>query len=391
LIDYHQARSFLLKELAKFESGVWYRTASLVAYFKKNHPYFLIPKKVNYQPRRGDKVTRYGNFRESEKLRGHYNNVIPDDAPDGFERVEGRYIERFLEGLPLLLGYVDVAYNPGRYEGLYPHRDYLQAFRINDLLHQVVQRQIPKPRVTVQPNYEIHVESLLYPSQMLDKLGQLGDVVSTGTVTVLKLDKRKVTEQVIADETLDVVQLLTELSDRPLPQNIRMELEEWAGQSDKFLLYDGFGILETNQKRLPIADPHTVEMIDDKIRLVKLPLTLYDTLEAAERIPLKIRHMDDGFKTLPTQAKTLFRTQKEAKAKPKTKTELTLRKRTLTTLHFPDTETRDLFLRALAAARCPVENEVDLVALTYDQQHEKEVEAVLKTLGKEYKIRIEDI
>jgi len=104
---------------------------------------------------------------------------------------------------------------------------------------------------------------------------------------------------------------------------------------------------------------------------------------------LQIRHKDDSFKILPTQAKTIFRTQKEVKAKPKTKTQVMLRKRTLTTLNFPDFETRDVFLKALTAARCPVESEPDRAVLTYDQRYEKEIEAVFKELGKEYKIRFE--
>ena len=35
---------------------------------------------------------------------------IHESDPDGFERVEGRYVERFLESIPLVLRYVDVAY-----------------------------------------------------------------------------------------------------------------------------------------------------------------------------------------------------------------------------------------------------------------------------------------
>jgi hypothetical protein len=55
------------------------------------------------------KFGRYGNFHESKEAWGHEIDIRERD-PDSFERVEGRYVERFLEGIPLVLRYVDVAY-----------------------------------------------------------------------------------------------------------------------------------------------------------------------------------------------------------------------------------------------------------------------------------------
>ncbi len=128
-LDFTEIRRFLFDLLALCEDGVWYSTASLIAYLKKNHPYFLIPQKPK-PDRWGRKTTRYGNFFESKERYGHSRDPIPDDASDGFERVEGRYVERFLENIPLTLGYVDVAYTQKRGGG-YPEKGRLQAFRVN--------------------------------------------------------------------------------------------------------------------------------------------------------------------------------------------------------------------------------------------------------------------
>lgn len=58
-------------------------------------------------------VSHYDNFREGENEYGKSKaTVVPDDAPDGLERLEGRYVERFLEGVPLALGYGVLALDP---------------------------------------------------------------------------------------------------------------------------------------------------------------------------------------------------------------------------------------------------------------------------------------
>lgn len=394
-IDFGQVRKFLFDELTNLQSGVWYSTASWIAHIKQKNRYFLIPKNPKYKTFRGESAKRYGNFYEAETESGYSfgGDSIPDDAPNGFERVEGRYIERFLENLPLILRYVDVAYNREPYKGLHPTMGQLAAFRINDHFLQFMKGELAEPRVTVQPNYEVHIESPLYPSKVLAELLPLGDLVSEDTVIVLKLDKRKVAEQAALDENLDVVQRLTKMSDRPLPQNIQVELQDWASQSEKFVLYTGFGLLESNRKRVNEADPLTVEQINDNLRIVRSPNTLYAQLEGAEQFPLLVRHSDARLHALPKKARTVFRTEQPAakKSKRKGKPELKLQRNTLITLRLPDKETFTMMRHALISARCPIEGDDSRLTLTYTSQNEKTVKDVLKQLEKEYKISIEDV
>ena len=98
----------LLKILQHCQSGIWYSTASLIAYLKTEHPFFLIPKSPKRE--KGMNKGRYGNFHEHRGSRWGDRTTIAETDADAFERVEGRYVERFLEGIPLSLGYVDVAY-----------------------------------------------------------------------------------------------------------------------------------------------------------------------------------------------------------------------------------------------------------------------------------------
>ena len=392
-LDFTQIRKFLLNELSDLESGVWYSTASWIAHIRQRKPYFLIPKNPKYKAYRGESPVRYGNFYESESQHSYRydRESISDDAPDGFERVEGRYIERFLEHLPLILRYVDVAYNREPYKGLYPTMGQLAAFRVNDHFLQFMEGNLAEPRVNVLPNYEVHIESPLYPSQVLAELQPLGDLVSEDTVIVLKLDKRKVAEQAALDDELDVVQLLTEVSERPLPQNIQVELQDWASQSEKFVLYTGFGLLESNRKRLKEADPLTADLINDNIRIVRNPNALYTQLENAEQFPLLVRHPNAKLRSLPKKARTVFRTEQPFAKKSKRKPELKLQRSTLITLQLPDKETFNILRSALTAARCPIEGDTNKLILTYGSQNEKTVNAVFKKLEKEYKISIEDV
>ena len=108
-LDFPAIRRFLLGLLAECPCGQWLSTASLVEHLKNHHRYLIIPAKPKFKNEQESKYARYGNFHESKDAWGHDINVHESD-PDGFERVEGRYVERFLEGVPLVLRYVDVAY-----------------------------------------------------------------------------------------------------------------------------------------------------------------------------------------------------------------------------------------------------------------------------------------
>jgi len=392
-IKFGQARMFLLDLLHQFESGVWYSVKSLIAYLKSNHRYFLIPKKPKAKMphwRAKEKVTRYGNFGESSRQWG-FGHPVPDDAPDGFERVEGRYVERFLEGIPLVLGYLDVAYDKNYSQDVYPSINHIQAFRINKRLKQVITGNIPQPRVTVQPNFEIQVDAPFYPATMMAQLAPISKVLSVDTLITLKLDKKKVTSLLAQEDSFDVIGLLKKLAGNRLPQNVHMELQEWAGDSEKFVLFNGFfGILEGTEAGVSALKGYIKEEISPTIKLINQPSKAFLALQQAKLVPLRMTHKESAFRKLPEKSHTVFAT-KSSVLKPKEKTNIYLKRESTVTLYFPNTELLDHFCKELIVVHCPVEPDKSRYAATYSTRYETEVKAVMKVLGKAYNIKIEDV
>ena len=389
-LDFPEVRRFLLNLLQVCQNGVWYTTESLIQYLKTNHPFFLIPKTPKYRERWGRSKGRYDNFRESKDYWGD-EIEISEDEPNAFERVEGRYVERFLESAPLTLGYVDVAYDTRPHKGVYPSINKLKAFRVSSRLQRVLEGDIPPPKVTVLPTFEIYVESEFYPAGVLAQLTPLTDLVSEDVLTVMKLQKEKVAAHLAQDENLDVVSLLIRLFGRDLPQNVARELAEWTDHAEKFTLYEGFVLLEGDED-LPVADPFTAERISPTLRIVHSPDTLFVRMERQERIPLRVKHTASSLRVLPRQARSVF-PKKSRAARPRRpkKASVTLKRQTTITLHFPNGTVLEKFRKALLDVRCPVEADKDNLTITFFRKYETEVAKTIKALGKNYRIQIEDI
>jgi hypothetical protein len=266
--------------------------ASLVQYLKANHPFFLIPqhpKSRGSRWRNPEPVSRYGNFYESKKSSWDREIKINDSDPDGFERVEGRYVERFLENTPLLLQYLDTAYaNPS--ETLYPSLNRLRAFRVNANFLQLMRGKLPPPKVTVLPNFEVHIEAAFYPINVLIKLEPLTDPVQDDRVAILKLNRKKITAQAAKNAGLDIPALLQTLSGQKLPQNVQRELAEWAGRSDAFTVYRGFGLFE-GDAAFPFVAQQTEEEITPGLKIIRSPASLFAKLEEKEQILEELRRL----------------------------------------------------------------------------------------------------
>ncbi|MCD4765502.1 MAG: hypothetical protein K8R34_03220, partial [Methanosarcinales archaeon] len=318
---------------------------------------------------------------------------LESDA-DAFERVEGRFVERFLEGLPLILGYIEVAYSKTKYKGHLPEINQLQAFRVNDKFLHVMSGKIIEPKVTVQPNFEMHVESELYPVRILAQLTKLADVVTKDKTSILKLQKKKVLTQLSEREDLDVIRLLEKLSGQKLPQNVRIELEEWIGASEAFTLYENAVLLE-GDKDLPEIDQFTIQRISPTMRIVHSPDRLFTHLEQKELIPLHIKHRSSALTLLPDGVRTVFPKRdssvSKVKAGAKTKKPVTIKREVQIIFHFPAKELMEEFRKGLIAARCPVAADWSKLTLSFASQYEPEVKKVSKALKQDYTIKIEDI
>ena len=379
-VPFAKVRRHLLDLLARCPSGVWLSTASLVEHLRRHDPWFLIPKEIPAAVREtGPGRGRYGNF--IERKRGDWDNrkTIPNSDPDGFAKVEGRYVERFLEGLPLVLGYTEVAYVKRKRETeIEPSRGLLPAFRVTERLRRVMRQEVPAPKVTVLPNFEVHVESLFFPAQTEAQLRPLSDLVSRGIVTVFKLSKAKVAATLAAHPTEKPIDRLEELSCRPLPDNVKQELNDWAGHSEKFMLYEGFGLLE-GRREAAGAEGFVVETISPDLALVRQSEKLYQHLEVTEQVPIRIRHAN---KTLAAPAGVKSRlAAADSPPRPPGKKGLKLKRSIQTTLWFPDAEAHDAFAKLLLDAKCAVPIDRRALTVTYPRKAEPLVKECLKKLG----------
>ncbi|MEI6045144.1 MAG: hypothetical protein WCS37_12405 [Chloroflexota bacterium] len=387
-LDFATIRRFLFDLLKKCEVGKWYSTASLITYLKINHTYFLIPK-IPKNEQKNRYQGRYSNFYEDR----YGSKPVPDDAPDGFERVEGRYVERFLEGIPLTLGYIEVAYNQRKTEQtLFPEMGNLQAFRLTPRFFQATQDNLPEPKVVVQPNFEIYLESAFYPAKLLYQLSLLADIVKEDTTTMnLKLQKQKVATQAAQNQDFDVVKLLQNLTGRPLPQNVTYELQEWTRRAEVFTLYTGFGLLETTQN-LPTVDPFTVEQISESLRLIRQPEEVSNKLRALDEVVLFVHHDLDKLQRLPEKARTLFPKAMAEQLSPKRleKQPVTIKQETLLALYFPNDEIFEKFRKALLEAKCLLEVDKAKRKITLPRSDEAQLKQVIAALSDEYLIRLDD-
>ena len=360
-IAFWKVRRHLLELLAQCPVGVWFSTASLLDHLRLHDPWFVIPKVVPDAVRKDSlRQGRYANFVERKPGDWNHDKPISERDPEGFAKVEGRFIERFLEGVPLVLGYTEVAYTRSKTESpIEPSRGLLPAFRITERLRRAVRQEVAEPKVTVLPNFEVHVESLFFPARTEAQLRPLGELVQRGIVTVFKLTKSKVAAAQAAQADENAIQTLKALSGRELPQNVEHELRDWAGHSEKFILYEGFGVLE-GRREAAGADRFIVETISPSLALVHSAEALYRHLEAAEQVPLRIRHSDNALAAPPH-----VRSRMAPSAAPRSapgKRPVRVKRSLRTTLWFADGEAHAAFCQLLLDAKCVLA--VDRRALT---------------------------
>ena len=387
-------RQFLLDVLKNCPAGQWLSAESLVAYLKANHPYFLIPKHTPKPDKWGHTIQRYGNFHEGKDRWNHNETPIPDDAPDAFERVEGRYVERFLENIPLLMRFVDVAYDPAPYVGPLPSRGTLKAFRVNERFLRLMRGEVSQPKVTVQPNFDVIVESDFYPAKIVRQIAALGEQVSSPNsghgayVGIFQLNKAAVAAEHARQPDLDVLALLRELTGRDLPPNVQIELEEWAGHADQFTLYEGFALLENVELAL-CAEKFIAERISPTLSLARSPEALYTTLETDGRVPLRVQHPSGGFAPIAESAVSVFPKESAQVEAPKTARQVKVSRLVVVSYKFPDEESFTSTQKMLAELRCPFQSDPKTRIISLQQKEQGKFDEALEKLRDRLIIEIE--
>jgi len=391
-LKFSKIRIFLLDLLSQLPAGQWFSVESLIAYIKTNHPYFLIPKQAKKTDKWGSPTTRYGNFYEGAKYWQPNKNPIPDDAPDGFERVEGRYIERFLEYIPLVMRIVDVAYDPQPYTGLLPSLGKLKAFRVTERFLRLMSGQESEPKVTIQPNFDVIIESDFYPQTVVSQLTMLGEQVTEphnghgAYVGIFRLNKTAVAAAQVQDANLDVSELLRNLSGRDLPPNVQIELEEWAGHADQFILYDGFALLEMAD--LPSeTEKFITERIAPDLCLVHKPQRVFTALERLGHVPIRVTHLTGEFTPVAESSRSIF--PKESRKAEETVKQVKVAKRITISYHFPDPESFQAIQKMLAELRCPFQADPVTYTVNIQQNEQEKFNEAVKKLADAFVLEIE--
>lgn len=374
MIDFSGVREFLLKVLFKSEAGQWYTVDSLVAFLKADFPNYLFPQDLPKKDRWGRPIERYENFMEKPADQNRRVSIFAND-PNAFERVEGRYVERFLEYLPFLMRFVELGYSREPYKGDLPSMGVLKAFKITERLHRVFSDQESVPKVTIQPNFDVIVESEFFPYKIVRQLAAMGELVSTSNSTpgvyvgIFQLKKNLVAAVQAKQPDLDVSSFLKALSGRDLPPNVQIELDEWVGHADQFTLYEGFALLET--AAFPsVLTKYSSEMISPALTLMSDPAIVFSVLETHGHVPIWIDHDEMAFNLLPEVATSLFPRYMPSILEPQKARQVKLARTIVLSYRFPDKETFDLVCKDLAEQRCPFHSEpaqLSLSILSTDQ------------------------
>lgn len=385
-VKFDKVRNFLFQCLKSCMPGNWYETASFIQYLKKAHPFFLIPEKPAYRHKWEREMGRYHNFTEYDSASNKYMK-ISDKDPDSFERVEGRFVERFLEHIPLMLGYVDLLYDTDQKGPIGPSFGVQKAFKIHERFLRFMSGQVREPSVMVHPNHEIHIESDFYPVSLLKRLSPFSDLITSDRISILKLNRMKAVNYMAEPGSLDVKELLRGLATSPLPLNIVAELDEWSGHSETFILYQDCGLLEGRDFPSFVKD-FELESLSANLHLVRSPDALFTRLEKAEQVPLLVRHAPHAFVAPPEGAISLF-TRKAVTAKTtKVKESMTITQKVYITLFFETEAFLNAFEKALILEKCIAEVDRTRKSITYAAEQKEQMEAVLARLKKDYRLNM---
>jgi hypothetical protein len=205
---------------------------------------------------------------------------------------------------------------------------------------------------------------------------------------VFKLTRTKVAAALAGDSETDAIATLKQLSGRELPANVEQELSDWAGHSEKFVLYEGFGLLE-GRREAAHAEQFIQEAISLDFAIVRKPEKLYQYLEAAEQVPLKVRHGDKAL-----AASEQARSRLAPAAPPRraiSKNPVKVKRSLQTTLWFAEAEAHAAFCKLLLDAKCVVPTDPRALTVSYSGKAETLVKECVKKLNQEYAVVIQDI
>lgn len=306
-------RKQLLEMLADLPPNEWLSMTSLIDHLERVAPNLILAPELLRRPlskwelripKRGEKIVeefdeRYQNFREIErKARYGEGTQLTEKSPKVFHRVEGRYLQYFLQEIPFLCGFVDLAPAPASKDGLSPPLETVRAFRLTPRLQQVLRSDpaLGRVSVTVLANFEVLVEAPSWPDRELDVLAPwCVPLKEDGPTCLLRLDRNRVLGFVAKKPDAAPIKLTLErIVSKPLPTNVVSELDAWCGHAQKLSVFENVLVVE-----LRGPDPSALRselgalVLDDRPQnflITKDPERAIAVLEQRQRVPRVVQH-----------------------------------------------------------------------------------------------------
>lgn len=303
-------RSALLDILLELKPGLWYSLSDLIAYIKKNHFNLIINRTTR------DRTTKdniYHCFYEypNKGKEGPYEEryrrqEIQEGEIDAFERVEGRYVAFFLEQIPFILGFVNLAHSPDPPSPMRPPPyGNLLAFSLTQKFFTVHGKDpsYNQVTVTIQANHEVVVQYSGYAEMELEIFTRYGTLINDDQSLIFRLEKKKIADRVAQGEDVSsIIRQFRTISSSPLPQNIVQEIESWGSHGEKITLYRGYSLLEIEKNKLKEVSCEGTQLagyinktIDSNIFMVKEAEDIFLSLEDQGYFPQKFNYSEKIF------------------------------------------------------------------------------------------------
>ncbi|MBI4816213.1 MAG: hypothetical protein HY791_08145 [Deltaproteobacteria bacterium] len=375
-MDLARIRDRLLGILCELPTNVWLPIATLIDHVRATAPHLILDPALRKVPledwqlrqkKRGLQIDEkvddlYWNFREFPSERGGRvwgkEIQLTEKSSDGFRRVEGRFLQYFLQEIPYLCGFVDLALEPRHRESISLPLNAVAAFRLTPRLKQVVRREpsLDEVSVTFLPNFEVLVVAQSWPDRELATLSPFTKLMKEdGPTHMLRLDQKSIVAFVAKNPNAPSVKsTLQSLSQKPLPTNVASELDAWSGHAQKLTIFDQLALIE-------LRGPSSVELraelgslaADDgmgRFVLATDPERAISVLEQRLRVPRTVTHTEDRYHADWDSEAGSDRKKAKSKPEPKPKRQATLTTEDLIGCRSDDPELLRALQKALVAA-----------------------------------------
>ena len=247
-----KARQTLLAVLQSLPAGVWVELEEIVLRVQAQDPNFLFGDRARLQAYSGSWY--YSNS---------YFYGRPEELSRIFEKGERDFIRACLAGFLLQVGYVDLGF-----------KDHQLAYV---LVQSHLSDQPPAGSLIVQPTFQVMA---LGPVSLatLAKLDLFADRERVDRTTFeYRLSRESLYRaQKLGMEVDQVIALLTEASQVPVPQNVLRSLEEWRAQQERIVFRTGATLIQAADGVLlaalldaPHVGPHLERAVTADVALVR--------------------------------------------------------------------------------------------------------------------------